>query len=132
MNFESQVVHAGDRKRRKGAVVPSTTPIHLGTTYFYESAATLDRILGHEEQGFSYVRYNNPTNEALEELTTALERGYGSLATSSGHGGACRSPSKRPLLIGPHTILASDSIYGATISLLDQVMAPFRRQGQVR
>lgn len=124
MNFESQVVHAGDRKRRKGAVVPSTTPIHLGTTYFYESAATLDRILGHEEQGFSYVRYNNPTNEALEELTTVLERGYGSLATSSGMA-ALQIAFQAALIDRPHTILASDSIYGATISLLDQVMAPF-------
>lgn len=124
MNFESQVVHTGDRKRRKGAVVPSTTPIHLGTTYFYESAATLDRILGHEEQGFSYVRYNNPTNEALEELTTALEGGYGSLATSSGMA-ALQIAFQAALIDRPHTILASDSIYGATISLLDQVMGPF-------
>ncbi len=124
MNFESQVVHAGDRKRRKGAVVPSTTPIHLGTTYFYESAATLDRILGHEEQGFSYVRYNNPTNEALEELTTTLERGFGSLATSSGMA-ALQIAFQAALIDRPHTILASDSIYGATISLLDQVMSPF-------
>lgn len=124
MNFESQVVHSGDRKRRAGAVVPSTTPIHLGTTYFYESAATLDRILGHEEQGFSYVRYNNPTNEALEELTTTLERGFGSLATSSGMA-ALQIAFQAALTDRPHTILASDSIYGATISLLDQVLSPF-------
>lgn len=124
MNFETQLVHAGDRKRRKGSVVPSTTPIHLGTTYFYESAATLDRILGHEEQGFSYVRYNNPTNEALEELTTALENGHGSLATSSGMAGL-QIAFQAALVDRPHTILASDSIYGATVSLLDQVLSPF-------
>ena len=70
MKFDSLVVHAGDRKRN-GGVVPSTTPIHLGTTYFYDSATTLDRIFGHEEEGYSYARYNNPTAEALEELTTA-------------------------------------------------------------
>ena len=73
MKFDSQVVHAGDRKRN-GGVIPSTTPIHLATTYFYESAATLDRIFGQEEEGYSYARYNNPTSKALEELMTALEQ----------------------------------------------------------
>ncbi len=68
MKFESQVVHAGDRKRNSPGAVPSTTPIHLSSTYFYEPAETLDRIFGHEEEGFSYSRYANPTNEALEEL----------------------------------------------------------------
>ncbi len=49
----------------------------LGHTYFYDSAATLDRVLGNEEPGFSYARYANPTNEALEELTTSLEAAFG-------------------------------------------------------
>ena len=64
--------------------MPSTTPIHLGTTYFYDSAATLDRVFGHEEEGYSYARYNNPTTDALEELTTELDEGHGSLACASG------------------------------------------------
>src|SRR6476661_7191112 len=84
MKFESQLVHRGDRKRQGQGPVPSTTPINLATTYFYESAEKLDRIMGNEEPGFSYARYTNPTNEALEELTSSLEGGFGSLATSSG------------------------------------------------
>jgi cystathionine beta-lyase/cystathionine gamma-synthase len=124
MNFESQVVHAGDRKRQKGLPVPSTTPINLGTTYFYDSAATLDRVLGHEEEGFCYARYANPTNHALEELTTALERGHGSLATASGMA-AVQIALQAALTDRPHTILASDSIYGASINLLDQVFGAF-------
>ncbi|HEX4230809.1 MAG TPA: PLP-dependent aspartate aminotransferase family protein [Bryobacteraceae bacterium] len=123
MNIESVVVHAGDRKR-KGGVVPSTTPIHLGTTYFYETAATLDRIFGHEEEGFSYARYANPTNDALEELTTAIEHGYGSLACASGMA-ALQIAFQAALLDRKHTILASHAIYGATVKLLDQVLAPF-------
>ncbi len=74
MKFESEVVHAGDRKRQVPVLpVPSTTPIHLGTTYFYDSAETLDRVLADEEEGFSYSRYSSPTNAALEELVTTLE-----------------------------------------------------------
>ncbi|MBV8706523.1 MAG: PLP-dependent transferase [Acidobacteriaceae bacterium] len=124
MNFESQVVHIGDRKRRKGVPVPSTTPIHLSTTYFYDSAVTLDRVMGHEEEGFSYARYANPTNHALEELTTALERGHGSLATASGMA-AVQIALQAALTDRPHTILASDSIYGASVNLLDQVFGVF-------
>jgi cystathionine beta-lyase/cystathionine gamma-synthase len=124
MRFESQVVHAGDRKRRSTASIPSTTPIQLGTTYLYESTAQLDRIFGGEEQGFSYARYANPTNEALEELTTAIEGGYGSLATASGMA-ALHIAFQAALLERPHTILAAQSVYGTTVTLLDQVLGAF-------
>jgi len=124
MKFESQVVHAGDRKRSPSKAIPSTTPIHLATTYFYETAEQLDRIFGQEEEGPSYSRYENPTNTALEELTTALENGHGSLATCSGMT-ALHLAFQAALIDRPHSIISSGSIYGATIKLLDQVMAPF-------
>ena len=108
MNFASEVVHAGDRKRQNGHPVPSTTPIHLGTTYFYDSANILDRVLGHEEEGYCYARYTSPTNAALEELTTTLERGAGSLATSSGMA-ALQIAFQAALVDRPHRILASSS-----------------------
>jgi cystathionine beta-lyase/cystathionine gamma-synthase len=122
MKFDSLVVHAGDRKHN-GGVIPSTTPIHLGTTYFYESAATLDRIFGQEEEGYSYARYNNPTSEALEELTTALESGHGSLACASGMA-ALQIAFQAALMDRNPRIVASQSIYGATIRLFDQVLGP--------
>ena len=123
MKFDSQVVHSGDRKRRRGRPVASTTPIQLATTYFYESAETLDRVLGHEEEGYCYARYTSPTNAALEELITDLERGAGCLATASGMA-AIQIAFQAALLERPHSILASQSIYGATVGLLDQVIAP--------
>lgn len=123
MKFESQVVHAGDRKRSNSAAVPSTTPISLGTTFAYESAETLDRIFGHEETGQSYSRYSSPTNDALEELTTVLEEGHGSLACASGMA-ALQIAFQAALLERPRTVLAAHAIYGATIKMLDQVFAP--------
>src|SRR5436305_9460633 len=124
MKFESQLVHAGDRKRQGDHAVASTTPISLGTTYFYDSAAKLDRVLGNEEPGFSYARYTNPTNEALEELTTRLEGGAGSLATSSGMA-AVQIAFQAALVDRRHTVLVSNAIYGATVQLLDQLFEPF-------
>jgi cystathionine gamma-synthase/methionine-gamma-lyase len=123
MKFDSQVVHVGDRKRQPGQIVPATTPIHLSSTYFYDSAATLDRVLGHEEEGFCYARYASPTNTALEELTTELERGSGSLATASGMA-AVQIAFQAALLDRPHSVVASHSIYGATVGFLDQILEP--------
>ncbi len=124
MKFESMVVHAGDRKRAKGVPVPSTTPIHLGTTFFYDSAETLDRVLGQEEEGFSYARYASPTNSALEELAATLESGYGALATASGMA-AQQIALQAALLDRRHSVLASNSIYGATVGILDHILSPF-------
>lgn len=124
MKFESQVVHSGDRKRRAGGPVPSTTPIHLATTYFYESTAQLDRVFGNEEGGYSYSRYANPTNDALEALVTALENGFGSLATASGMA-ALNLAFQAALLDRPRSILAASSIYGSTIKMLEMVFSPF-------
>jgi len=124
MKFESQVVHAGDRKRERPTAIPSATPIHLATTYFYETAEKLDRIFGHEEEGPSYRRYENPTNTALEELTTTLENGHGSLATCSGMT-ALQIAFQAALLDRPHSIVSSSSIYGATVKMLDQVFSPY-------
>ncbi len=123
MKIQTQVVHAGDRKRLPDVPIPSTTPIHLSSTFFYESAATLDRVLGHEEEGFCYARYASPTNIALEELTTQLENGAGSLATASGMA-AVQIAFQAALLDRPHSVVASHSIYGATVGFLDQVLAP--------
>ncbi len=124
MKFESQVVHVGDRKRSRCGAVPSTTPIHLGTTFFYESAERLDRIFGHEEEGFSYARYGNPTNEALEELTTKLENGHGSLAAASGMA-AIQIAVQAGLLDRPRCIVSSNALYGASIKMFDLLFASF-------
>jgi len=124
MKFETKVVHSGDRKRAPQTATPSTTPIYLSSTYFYDTSETLDRIFGHEEEGPSYSRYSNPTNEALEELTTALEEGYGSLATSSGMT-ALQLAFQSALMDKAPRIVSASAIYGATMKMLDVILTPF-------
>ena len=85
MKIETRAVHSGDRKKdpaSPGAFVPVTTPIYTAASYIYESTAKLDRVLGREEAGYCYSRYDNPTNAALEELMTSLENGHGALAAT--------------------------------------------------
>lgn len=124
--IETQVVHAGDRQSNPdapGASVPSTTPISLATSYFYESTEKLDHVLGQEEEGFCYSRYGNPTNAALEQLMTTLEHGAGALACSSGMM-ALHVAILAALADRRKSILAASALYGATTSLLYKVLEP--------
>src|SRR5271154_3853565 len=83
MKIESRLVQCGARKKA-GNFVPVTTPIYTAASYFYESMGQLDRVMGREEEGPSYARYDNPTNGALEELVNELEGGEGTVACASG------------------------------------------------
>ena len=74
MKIASKAVHAGDR-RKPAPHIPTTTPIYTASTYCYETTEQLDKVFGEEAEGYSYSRYGNPTNDALEELLTSLEGG---------------------------------------------------------
>jgi cystathionine beta-lyase/cystathionine gamma-synthase len=125
MKFETKAVHAGDRKRNgDGRFIPVTTPIYPSASFIYESAAQLDRVLGKEEAGFCYARYDNPTNAALEELVTELEGGAGTLACSSGMM-ALNVAILAALLDRRKSVLAANALYGATTSLLTKILEPF-------
>jgi cystathionine beta-lyase/cystathionine gamma-synthase len=123
LNIHTKAVHAGDRKQAP-AQIGVTTPIYTAASFIPTSLAEQDRIFGAEEQGYSYQRYLNPTNAALEEQMTALEGGCGCLATASGMS-ALLIALHAALMDRTHSVICSRDIYGATIKLLDGVFAPF-------
>ena len=122
MKIQTAAVHAGDRKKA-GPHVPSTTPIHTASSYFYDSMEQLDRIFERTEDGFCYARYDNPSNAALEELATTLESGHGSLACASGMI-ALQMALVTALADRRKSIVAADALYGATVALLMNVLEP--------
>ena len=122
MKIHTKAVHAGDRKKA-GAHIPSTTPIHTATSYFYESMEQLDRIFGGEEKGYCYSRYDNPSAAALEELLCSLEGGASALACASGMA-ALHTAIVCALADRRRTILAANAMYGATVGLLMNVFQP--------
>jgi len=130
VNIHTTAVHAGDRKRagqgseKRKDYIPSTTPIHLASTYFYDRSETIDKIFAHEEHGYSYGRYDNPTVAALEEVVNALEGGHGTIACASGMA-ALHLALHAVLLDRPKRILCASQLYGATINMLTKVMEPF-------
>jgi cystathionine beta-lyase/cystathionine gamma-synthase len=126
MKIETKAVHTGDRKsdpEKPGAFIPVTTPVYTAVSYIYESTAQLDRVLGREEPGYCYSRYDNPTNAALEELITSLENGHGALACSSGMT-AVHVALLAALTDRRKSIMAASALYGATTSLLTKVLEP--------
>ncbi len=122
MQIQSKAVHAGDRKKAP-AHIPSTTPIHTASSFFYESMEQLDRIFGREEEGYCYSRYDNPSSAALEELLTSLENGHGSLTCGSGMA-ALHMAVLTALTDRRKSVLAANALYGATVSLLMKVLEP--------
>ena len=122
MNLQTKAVHAGDRKKT-GAHVPSATPIYTASSYFYDSMEELDRVFDQQDSGYCYARYDNPTNAALEELAAALESGHGALACGSGMA-ALHMALLTALADRPKSVLAANAMYGATVSLLMNVMEP--------
>lgn len=98
-------------------------PIYTAASYVHDSTERLDRIFGHTEHGYAYLRYDNPTNAALEEQLNALENGCGALSCASGMAAlqlailaACSTRAK--------SVLCAEAIYGATIRMLDSMFAP--------
>ena len=122
LQIHSKAVHAGDRKK-PGKHIPITTPIHTASSYFYDSMEQLDRVFGQEEPGYAYARYDNPTASSLEELMCALENGHGALACASGMA-AIHAAVVTALADRRKSVVAANAVYGATVSLLMNVLEP--------
>jgi cystathionine beta-lyase/cystathionine gamma-synthase len=122
LHIQTKAVHAGDRKKAP-AHIPSTTPIHTASSFFYESMEQLDKVFGREEEGYCYARYDNPSSAALEELITTLENGHGALTCASGMA-ALHMAILTALTDRRKSVLAANALYGATVSLLMKVLEP--------
>jgi cystathionine beta-lyase/cystathionine gamma-synthase len=129
-HFETRAVHSGEHRAsaeegRDGTFYPVSTPIYASTTFSHPSVETTDRILGGEEQGYSYARYDNPTVRAFEEALISLEApeaGEGIKAFAFGSGmAATHAAFASAELTNGATVLAAEQLYGSTATLLVQV-----------
>ncbi len=122
MKPETKTVHSGDR-RKAGDFIPVTTPIYTAASYFYESMSQLDRVLGMEEAGPSYSRFDNPTRSGLEEVVRELEGGYGAFACASGMIAIYISV-LAALTDRPKRVLAANLMFGSTTAMLMNIFEP--------
>src|ERR671916_1681738 len=127
--FETRAVHSGERRPGRtddGSYFPISTPIYASTTFAHRDIETTDRILGGEEPGYSYARYDNPTVRALEEALASLEAPEGGArAFAFASGMAAMHAALTATELGPGaTVLAADQLYGSTATLLLQIFGP--------
>jgi cystathionine beta-lyase/cystathionine gamma-synthase len=87
------------------------------------------RYLEGDEELFLYTRYANPTVRELEETLAALEGAEGGLALSSGM--AAVTTAVTSLVRAGDEVLASASLYGGTVRLLNELLPRFGVAGRL-
>jgi cystathionine gamma-synthase/methionine-gamma-lyase len=84
----------------------------------------MDRAFSGEIDGYVYTRHGNPTVAAVERVMVALEGGAGACAFGSGMAALHAALVACELRPGA-TVLASQDLYGATLSLLLKIFDIF-------
>ena len=119
--FDTLAVHAG------AAPDPATgaraVPIHLTTSFVFESSDQAAALFNLERAGHVYSRLTNPTNAVLEERIAALEGGIGAISTASGMA-ALHLAIVTLMGAGGH-IVASTAVYGGSQNLLHFTLPRF-------
>jgi O-acetylhomoserine (thiol)-lyase len=119
--FDTLQLHAG------AAPDPATgaraVPIHLTTSFVFESSDQAAALFNLERAGHVYSRISNPTTAVLEQRVSALENGIGAIATASGQ--AALHLSIATLMGAGSHIVASTALYGGSQNLLHYTLRRF-------
>jgi methionine-gamma-lyase len=84
LGFATRAIHVGyDPADAQGALTP---PVHLTSTYAFESAEHGAEVFAGIREGYAYGRTKNPTQTILEERIADLEGAEAALAVGSGMG----------------------------------------------
>lgn len=97
--------------------------LYLTSSFVFKNAAEAAARFSGEDPGMVYSRYTNPTVSALQERLAAMEGAECCIATASGMSAilACIMGLMKS---GEH-IVASQSLFGATVQLFNNVLGRF-------
>jgi O-acetylhomoserine (thiol)-lyase len=119
--FDTLALHAG------AAPDPATgaraVPIHLTTSFVFDSSDHAAALFNLERSGHVYSRISNPTNAVLEQRVAALEGGVGAISTASGQ--AALHLSIATIMGAGSHIVASTALYGGSQNLLHYTLRRF-------
>ncbi len=118
--FDTLALHAGATPDATGA---RAVPIHLTTSFVFESSEHAQSLFNLERAGHVYSRISNPTNAVFEQRMAALEGGIGAIAVASGQ--AALHLSIATLMGAGSHIVASTALYGGSQNLLHYTMRRF-------
>jgi len=119
--FSTRAIHHGyDPMSADGALTP---PLHLTSTFAFETAEQGGARFAGEAPGHIYTRISNPTTELLEQRMASLESGDAAVAMASGIG-AITSVLWSFLRAGDE-LITDKTLYGCTFSFFQHGLSRF-------
>jgi O-succinylhomoserine sulfhydrylase len=119
-DFETRAVRAGTRRTEFGEHAEA---LFLTSSFTFANAAEAAERFLPTSDGFVYSRFSNPTVSMFQDRLAALEEAEACIATASGMS-AIFTTCVGLLNAGDH-IVASRSIFGATVQLFNTILARF-------
>ncbi|VAW43908.1 Methionine gamma-lyase, partial [hydrothermal vent metagenome] len=120
-HFATLAIHAGyDAKQNQGALTP---PIHVSSTYAFDTVEQGGAAFQGENDRFIYARLGSPSQQILEQRLAQLEQADAALATASGMGAI--TATMWSMVKPGDEIIADLSLYGCTFSYLEHGLKTF-------
>jgi methionine-gamma-lyase len=120
-SFSTMAIHHGyNPMDNEGALTP---PLHLTSTFVFETAEAGGNMFAGEQVGHIYSRISNPTNDLLERRIAVLEGAEAGLALASGMGAI--TATLWTLLAPGDEIILDKTLYGCTFSFMHHGLAKF-------
>ncbi len=119
--FSTNAIHHGyDPLDEQGALTP---PLHLTSTYAFETAEHGGDIFAGEQPGHVYSRISNPTCDLLEQRIAILEGAEAGLANASGMGSIT---SVMWTFLSPgDEVICDETLYGCTFAYFQHGLVKF-------
>lgn len=119
--FATRAIHHGYQPAdHQGALTP---PVHLSSTFAFETAEQGGEIFAGERPGHVYSRISNPTLELLEARMALLEDGEAAISFASGMGAI--TAVMWTFLSPGDEILVDKTLYGCTFAFFRHGLAKF-------
>ncbi|SMH38674.1 methionine gamma-lyase [Maritimibacter sp. HL-12] len=119
--FATRAIHLGyDPADHEGALTP---PLHLTSTFAFESAEAGAEIFAGERAGHVYSRISNPTLDLLERRVADLEGAEAGLGLASGMGAI--TAVLWTLLSPGDEVIVDTTLYGCTFAFMHHGLRKF-------
>jgi len=119
--FATRAIHLGyDPIDHEGALTP---PLHLTSTFAFESAEAGAEIFAGERVGHVYSRISNPTLDLLERRVADLEGAEAGLGLASGMGAI--TAVLWTLLSPGDEVIVDTTLYGCTFAFMHHGLRKF-------
>lgn len=120
-SFSTLAIHHGyDPMENEGALTP---PLHLTSTFAFETAEAGGEMFSGERAGHIYSRISNPTCDLLERRIAVLEGAEAGLALASGMGAI--TATMWTLLAPGDEVILDKTLYGCTFSFMQHGLKKF-------